>query len=733
MNAVCDVDLKSPEALCEWLNDGTAPDDLKPETTRPWAQTFRIDGKPRTRFLKVLPEVQTGALPAMPLLSALFPEVVPTIQAVDPSRGLVLLDHHGGVDLDRPPTVEQHQTILVTYASLQAKAAAHAELLERLPAVGLDDLVPNLLAFLDPAFTGAAASGPATAKDFFAAERCQYYFELFHARAQALSDLIGLSKQLPLTINHCDLRSANTAARTNGDLVIFDWDEAVAGPAGMSLHNFFSGCATPCDMLRNPASAMLPERANARTLLGSYLSTLAAHGYSQVAQLNQGLPGSICAGVIHYLLSYGKFVSPDDSYREDVAAILRKRLNDLLLLADILHAGSREATLRIVADYEQRDREDHACRILARHVERDPSDPAAVAKLEELLSRPDNRDVAPTICGRLLDEHPESGSIQRLYGLWRLQQLDFDAAIFHLTQSVRLGEVDDATALALDEATEYRDVCRDARRSGRIPTLRVSPEEQSSGQMRKVRRRLAVKLFREYGTLLIENAFPEQLVERMHQEYLEQYRRYFVNERHADALSLGSKRFMVTVALEGAFHSPQVYANPHVAPIIHEVLGGQMIMGGFVSVCSLPGAENMRVHKDHPALFPESENPDGLPSFAVTAIVPMLGFNQQLGTTRVVKGSHRCASPVAEEMETQDPSAPPGACLLMDYRLTHQGRANRSDQVRPILTMIYHRPWFRDIVNYGKQNPLLMSEEAFAQVPDEHRHLFAWARPKPGG
>src|SRR4029079_3506219 len=118
-------------------------------------------------------------------------------------------------------------------------------------------------------------------------------------------------------------------------------------------------------------------------------------------------------------------------------------------------------------------------------------------------------------------------------------------------------------------------------------------------------------------------------------------------------------------------------------------------------------------------------------SFAVTAIVPLRGFNHELGTTRVVKRSHQCSSDVAEEMESQDPSAPPGTVLLMDYRLTHQGRANKSDQVRPILTMIYHRPWFRDIVNYGIQDPLLISADAFEQVPEEHRHLFAWARPKP--
>jgi tetratricopeptide (TPR) repeat protein len=733
MATACDIDTTSPEALCEWLNDGTVPADLTPETTRPWAQTFRVNAEPRDRFLKVLPVVQTGALRALPLLSQLFPEVVPNVRAVDASRGLVLLDHHGGVGLDRGSDAEPRQALLLTYAKLQAKAARQEELLARLPSVALDELVPTLLSFFDPNFSGELPSGPARAKDFFDAERCLYYFELFTARAEALANLIRLANSLPLTINHCDLRSANAARKENGDVVIYDWDEAVAGPAGMSLHNFFSGCSTPCDILRNPASTLPEDRDEACKLLGCYLNTLTAGGYCDTATLSRGLPGAICAGVINYLLSYGKFIPTDDDYREVVGDILRRRLNDLLVLADILHEESPEATLQIVADYERRERRDHACRVLARYVERNPNDAAAAANLATLLSHSDNRDVAPEIFERLLNRHPESGVIQRLCGFRLLEALDFDGAIFHLTQAIRFGVSDEAVDRALKEAVEYREVCIHARRSGQIPTIHVSAEEQACGEMRPVRRRLAVRLFREYGTLLIENAFPTELVGRMHQEYMDRYQRYFVRASHADALRVGSKRYMVTVDLDGAFHSPTVYANPNVAPIIRDVLNDEMIMGGFVSVCSLPGSDHMRVHKDHPALFTEMADPDKLPSFAVTAIVPLRGFTKELGTTRVVKGSHRVSSEVAEEMESQDPLAPPGSCLLMDYRLTHQGRANESeDQVRPILTMIYHRPWFRDIVNYGIQDPILMTDEAFERIPEEHRPLFDWSRRKTG-
>lgn len=716
--------------LCDWLNDGTTPEDLQPRTMQPWAKTYRISRSGRERFLKVLPPVQTSALDAMSKLSALFPEVVPQTLAVDASRGLLLLEHHGGKDLARDISHEQKQRILVTYARLQAEAVTNNPLLKLLPKLKTRDLVPSLLNFLHPEFSGTSSTGPATAKDFMSVDRCQYYFELFKARAGNLAELIAISSQLPMTINHCDLRAGNAAVRENNDVVIYDWDEAVAGPAGASLHNFFSGCSTPCELLLDPASARLPENEEARTLLASYLDTLTAKGYCDADLLQDCLPGSICAGVINYVLSYGRFVPPNDAYREHVGGIIRKRLNDLLKLADLLSISSRDEMFRIVADYEARERLDHACRAMAQYVERRPSDAEAVQKLTTLLSLPANREQARPTFLRLLHQYPENCVLHFHYGVWLLERLEFEESVTHLTQAVVHGATDDAVAKALSDAIEFRDVCHAAELPGRIPTIRVSADEQYNGIMGLVRRRLAVKLFREYGTLLIENAFSEQLVEQMHQEYLDRYQRYFFDQRHDDALRVGNKRFMVTVDVEGSFNSPDVYANPHVKPIISDILGESMIMGGFVSVSSLPGAEPMRVHKDHPVLFPESDNPDGLPSFAVTAIVPMLGFNAISGTTRVVKRSHTCSSKDAEAMEYQDPSAPRGSCLLMDYRLTHQGRGNQSDKVRPILTMIYHRPWFRDIVNYGKQEPLLMSDDAWKQVPEEHRSLFEWARPK---
>jgi hypothetical protein len=65
----------------------------------------------------------------------------------------------------------------------------------------------------------------------------------------------------------------------------------------------------------------------------------------------------------------------------------------------------------------------------------------------------------------------------------------------------------------------------------------------------------------------------------------------------------------------------------------------------------------------------------------------------------------------------------------MDYRLSHQGLANRSPCVRPVLSVVYNRPWFRDCVNYEQQAPLRITREEFERVPEDVRRLFACIRP----
>ena len=260
-----------------------------------------------------------------------------------------------------------------------------------------------------------------------------------------------------------------------------------------------------------------------------------------------------------------------------------------------------------------------------------------------------------------------------------------------------------------------------------LPTITITPEEQSAGKMTPERLAEASQLFGTNGTLIIRQILPPDLVNRMHTAFLERYQQYFVNKEHKDALTVGDKRFMVTLTFEEPFNTPLLYANPFAAPIMRTFLSAKYILGSFGSVVSLPGSQDQGVHRDFDGLFPD-EGLDGiLPPYAITLVVPLIAVNEITGTTLVWPRSHRMRSDKYPETDPELPLLSPGDCLLMDYRLVHYGSANRSEHVRPILYNIYWRPWFYDYMNYEKQPRLRLSRDAFEQLPEEHRHLFAQA------
>ena len=143
---------------------------------------------------------------------------------------------------------------------------------------------------------------------------------------------------------------------------------------------------------------------------------------------------------------------------------------------------------------------------------------------------------------------------------------------------------------------------------------------------------------------------------------------------------------------------------------------------------SLPGSQDQRLHKDHPALFPDTEWHFKLPCFAAQIIIPLIPLDDTTGTTRFYKGTHLIPTERAEETGAQDPVVPLGSCLLNDYRCAHRGRGNRSNQVRPILTLIFNRPWFRDFKTYGKQPPLRLNDGSYEKLPEDLKRLVAWRR-----
>ena len=629
----------APDAALAWARGHGAFAGSAVLTDRPWAQTLRLDRADGAAYLKILPVDAASKIGLLTLIADRLPEATPRVLAADAEAGFILYADHGGAQLDRrfPPDVAVE--ILTAYAGLQT--AAGADLVAAAPVRPAAAQLGRLIDFLAGDETGDAG-GPVGAAHFLGSGTAGRYHAIVTSAADELRAFLELADSLPVTLSHGDLRGPNLARRPDGALVFFDWDDAVAGAPGLSLHTFFSGCHRPWQALSGNAEdgAEGETAAQDRQLLTAYANALAGAGPFQTEEVTRALPAAISAGVMNYLVSYAAYPTGSERLRRTIGRIMRRRMSDLMDLTGAIVRGT-------------------------------PG--------QEKLA------VAFLAAGR--DERA--------------------AALTGLTPALPRGAGRRRSTVAL-------------------PAIDISDQERKRQKFAAETRDQAAALFNKHGTLIIRNAIDPALVARCREDFLARYDRYFTNKKHTDALKVGDKRFMVSVEVAAPFNHAGLLAAPLVFPIIRQVLGRETILGSLTCVASLPGAADQRLHKDHTSLF--KDQPDlETPSFAVTLIIPFIDLNDHTGGTRLVPGSHRASSDAAKEMPGAAPELEVGSCFLMDYRLSHQGLANHSDQVRPILSIVYQRPWFRDYVNYRKQKPLTVAPGALDGATPELRKMMEWA------
>lgn len=603
----------------DWSRTCTPFSDYKTITRHPWATTIRLAQEGRQFFLKILPHAAPDRIRLLEQLSDLLRDDVPRIFDVEREHGFIIFHDHEGTDLGRDLDTAEKRECLAHYGRLQGVIAQSDGVIQNAEWHSAGSIHAAFSDFLTGAYAGGASPGPALA-DYIDADTRAHFLSRFARCAPALSALLRRSDALPPTINHCDLRGRNVARRQDGSLVFFDWDDALIGPPGLSLHNMFSGCRAPVLVLGDWNDAKDgddPRRV--RALLATYIESLTRAGYGE-ERLIEGLAGAIFAGTLNYVMSFSHYVVESRRLKDSIGKNIGRRLKDMdALLAALPSAESRHGAVAI-------------------------SGSSAMRKGEGSRDDPAGGPASP-------------------------------------------------------------------------PAMNMAPGPQALERW--------TRSFKEHGTLFLQRAIPPELVEQCHRTFVSDYRRQAEHGEQAPALRVGDKRFMMTVKVQDAFADPNVFAPPRVLPIIHRLLGGDAIIGSMTVVAALPGAKTQRLHKDNSLLFPEAPDME-LPCFSLALIIPLIALDELTGTTRVVPGSHRRSSDEAKSMKHYDPPVDIGSCYLLDSRLSHRGLPNRSDRIRPILSVVYQRPWYRDIQNFTKQPPLVVDQAQLDLLPEQHRKLFRW-------
>ncbi len=689
----------------------------------PWSRTYRLYDEHTSCYLKVVPKCQAQALNAILALSKEFPGQVPHVLGLDSNQGWLLTADVGGRTLDYDSANEDLVLVVQDYATLQAKAAVSMTPYKNLPRTELSALVEQLLDFLKPLDPLVGDNDPRVGADYFIGrDKALSYRQSLLRRLPLLQQHVASAVELPMTVNHGDLRPPNAVIARDGRCVLLDWDDASVGPAGMSLHGWFEGCAIPTVLLSGSPAAEAAAGTPRAILIRSYIAALAQAGYADSATLKRALPSAMCVGMIQFIVHFARF--PGEDTRADVAETIEDRLDDLLDVCDLLATRHADTTLEYAQDYEEHRHYSRAQAMLNDYLRKHPDTLEAMKRLARVLHLDGDLEQASKAYQRCIKLSPNDAALHAGLGNVLLERLKLALAKSALTKALALDSNFESARVALQRVDALNQMLRRAARSKQIPKMAYSEAERVAGFVKPEMLSLGGELLEKYGTLQIDNVFDPGRIAKLHEAFVERYTPYFREDNHPDALYLGDKRYMLTMDIEEPFNDAALIAAPLVMPIIRKMLGDDFVLGAYTAVISLPGSKDQDLHKDHPALFPNTPWHHTLPCFAAQVIIPLVPLNEMTGTTRFYKGSHRIDTENVEALGFQDPIVPVGSCLLNDYRCAHRGVGNRSLQVRPMLTLIFTRRWFHDYRNYAKQPPIRLSEQAYEQLPVQLKPLF---------
>jgi tetratricopeptide (TPR) repeat protein len=707
----------------EWAARTLDADAIEAVSDSGWASTFRIVGSDRTGYLKVVPSVQQPSIRHAMAVAQAFGDDVPAVIAARPEAGWLLTADHGGEPPDFDDSGDDMLAVVRRYATLQAQAAHSPGLLASLESVDIGTVLAELFDFLaaGSAVPDAAAVG---AGYFIGDAEAERYRALLHARADLLSRHIGGCVGLPPTLDHGDLHRWNVAIRPGGDVVFFDWDEAAIGPAGLSLHGLLRGCARATMLLDRMVRTQTPEPSLEARCLATYVATLADAAYASKDALLAALPGALCAGQIRFVTRFGLY--PGEQAREQAANTLRTKLSDLLDLCDWLASKDASWAEACADDYEQRQEWRRAHRLVQDQLARAPRDIRLLNRYATLAYRLGDARTADEAYRESIGIEPRQPDA--LAGLAQARLAHADAiGCADLVARALAFDPRHAHALAVQaRMQQMADVREIATRPETLPRWSVSEAERAAGRLEPDSIALLVDLFRKYGVVQVDNVFDPERIEALKNAFAQSQEHYFEDVEHSDVLQVGDKRFMLTMELDEQFGAPDLVASELLMPVMRSVVGKECILSAYTAVISLPGSSDQSIHKDHSELFEEDGWLLEHPTFAAQVIIPLLQLDAVTGATRMFKGSQRVPLRLASALAHQDPEVPLGSCVLLDYSVAHLGIGNRSDQVRPILNLIYSRPWFRDCRNYHLQPPLKFAPGYLDEAPDAVHKLVEW-------
>jgi ectoine hydroxylase-related dioxygenase (phytanoyl-CoA dioxygenase family) len=171
-------------------------------------------------------------------------------------------------------------------------------------------------------------------------------------------------------------------------------------------------------------------------------------------------------------------------------------------------------------------------------------------------------------------------------------------------------------------------------------------------------------------------------------------------------------------------HDPifvELLRDPTALPIVHTLLGQDVMVSNFTANIARPGSGSMRLHSDQALVI----LPPWLQPWAINIIWCLDDVHEANGATRYLPDSHRLTDfaelPEDAMARTRPFEAPAGSFIALDGRMWHTSGENRTaDQDRAMMFAYYTRDFIRPQANWNAA----LSPEVQASLDDGARAMF---------
>lgn len=239
--------------------------------------------------------------------------------------------------------------------------------------------------------------------------------------------------------------------------------------------------------------------------------------------------------------------------------------------------------------------------------------------------------------------------------------------------------------------------------------------------------------FHRDGYIILKGLLPADIIEEAYQaattnfskclSYIADHNKEFgmhAKKGFVEIVQRNEKRYEMQYGMDDTpiFQSPLIMKNERLHSVLSAIFGDQtededklswkLCSRSIVNAC--PGALEQQWHVDGAHVHVSHHRP----CHVLNVFFPLVNLTMENGPTEVRPGSHYLSRDLArltllaKVKKTLRPPICPlvatGDALLFDYRTLHRGRANLSNESRPVLVLTYSKSWFRDLYNFPKRS-----------------------------